>query len=171
MATHFSILAWKIPWAEVPGRLQLMGSQESDTTEWLSHILGQCLSTSITYSDIEHLLMCFLVAQRVKNLPALLETQVQSLYWEDPLDNGIATHSSILDWRIPWTEEPGVLQSMGSRRVGHNWATNTFMCLLDLYICILYIYNILIYVCVCVCVTESCSVMSDSLLPHELKSP
>ena len=50
----------------------------------------------------------------VKNLPAMLETQVRSLGWEDPLEEGMATHSSILAWRIPWTEEPGGLQSMGS---------------------------------------------------------
>ena len=61
-----------------------------------------------------------LVAQTVKNLPAMQETQVQSLNWEDPLEKGIATHSSILAWRIPWTEEPGGLQSMGSQRVGHD---------------------------------------------------
>ena len=56
----------------------------------------------------------------VKNLPAMQETQVRSLGWEDPLEKGMATHSSILAWRIPWTEEPGGLQSMGSQRVGHN---------------------------------------------------
>ena len=61
-----------------------------------------------------------MVAQIVKNPPAMWETQVQSLGWEDPLEKGIATHSSILAWRIPWTEEPGGLQSMGSQRVGHD---------------------------------------------------
>ena len=61
-----------------------------------------------------------LVAQSVKNPPAIQETQVQSLGWEDPLEKGMATHSSILPWRIPWTEEPGRLQCMGSQRVGHN---------------------------------------------------
>ena len=67
----------------------------------------------------------FLVAQIVKNLPAIQETQVQSLSLEDPLEKGMATHSSILAWMIPWTEEPGGLQSLGSQRVGHNRATNT----------------------------------------------
>ena len=62
-----------------------------------------------------------LVAQTVKNLPATQETRVQSLVRKDPLETGMATHSSILAWRIPWTEEPGGLQSTGS----HNWATNT----------------------------------------------
>ena len=61
-----------------------------------------------------------MVAHTVKNLPAMQETRVQSLDWEDPLEKGKATHSSILAWRIPWTEEPDGLQSMGSQRVGHN---------------------------------------------------
>ena len=55
----------------------------------------------------------------VKNLPAMQEMWVQSLGWEDSLEEGMATHSSILAWRIPWTEEPGGLQSMGFQRVGH----------------------------------------------------
>jgi len=61
-----------------------------------------------------------LVAHMVKNLPAMWETQVQSLGQEDPLEEEMATHSSILAWRIPWTKEPGRLQSMGSQRVGNN---------------------------------------------------
>ena len=56
----------------------------------------------------------------VKNLPAIQETQVRSLGREDPLEKAIATHSSILAWRIPWTEEPGWLQSIGSQRGGHD---------------------------------------------------
>ena len=61
-----------------------------------------------------------LVAQLLKNLPEMLETWVQSLVWEDLLEKGEATHSSILVWRIPWTEKPGGLQFMGLQRVGHN---------------------------------------------------
>ena len=61
-----------------------------------------------------------LVAQRVKHLPAVWETWVQSLRREDPLEKEMATHSSTLAWKIPWTEEPGRLQSMGSRRDGHD---------------------------------------------------
>ena len=64
-----------------------------------------CLALSLPLS---------LVAQMVKSLPAALETRVRSLGQEDPLEKGMATHSSILAWRIPWTEEPGGLQSMGS---------------------------------------------------------
>ena len=56
----------------------------------------------------------------IKNLPAMQETWVQSLGQEDPLEKELATHSSILAWKIPWTEEPGGLQSIGSQRVGHD---------------------------------------------------
>ena len=66
-----------------------------------------------------------LVTQTVKNLLTMWETRVQLLGQEDPLEKGMATHSSILAWRIPWTEETGGLQSMGSQRVRHDWATNT----------------------------------------------
>ena len=67
----------------------------------------------------------FLVAQLVKNPPAMQETLVPFLGQEDPLEKGMATHSSILAWKIPWTEEPGRLQSMRLQRVGHNWVTFT----------------------------------------------
>ena len=60
------------------------------------------------------------MAQMVKLLPTMQETQVQSLDWEDPLEKEMATHSSTLAWKIPWTEERGRLQSMGSQRVGHD---------------------------------------------------
>ena len=65
-----------------------------------------------------------LVAQMGKNLPAMQKTQVWSLGWEDPLEKEMATHSHILAWKIPWMEEPGGLQSMGSQRVAHDWATS-----------------------------------------------
>ena len=61
-----------------------------------------------------------MVGQMVKRLSAMRETRVRSLGWEDPLEKEMAAHSSSLAWRIPWTEEPGRLQSMGSQRVGHN---------------------------------------------------
>ena len=63
------------------------------------------------------------MAQLVKNPPAMRETWVRSLGWEDPLEKGKATHSSILAWEIPWTEESRGLQSMGLQRVGHDLAT------------------------------------------------
>ena len=67
-----------------------------------------------------------LVAQMVKNLPAMQEIWVQSLGWKDALEKGMATHSSILTWKSPLIEEPGGLQSLGSKRVRHDQATNTF---------------------------------------------
>ena len=69
-----------------------------------------------------------LVAQMVKNLLEMQETQVRSLGWEDPLEKGMATQSSILSWRIPWTEEPGGLLSMGSPRVRQDWAIKHIIC-------------------------------------------
>ena len=71
---------------------------------------------SVTFSVI----WASLVAQMVKRLPAIRETWVQSPGWEDPLEKEMATHSSTLAWKIPWTEEPGRLQSMGSQRVRHD---------------------------------------------------
>ena len=62
-------------------------------------------------------------SQVVKNLPTMWETYVPSLGRGDPLEKGMATHSSILTWKIQWTEEPGALQSIGSRRVGHDYTT------------------------------------------------
>ena len=70
--------------------------------------------------------MLCLVTQMVNNLSPLPEMEVQFLGWEDPLEKGTATHSSILAREIPWTEGPGWLQSVGSEWVGHSWATNTF---------------------------------------------
>ena len=63
------------------------------------------------------------MAQTVKNLPAMQETQLRSLGWEDPLEEEMATHSSILAWRIPWTEEPGRLQPLGLQKLEHDLAT------------------------------------------------
>ena len=75
------------------------------------HLLKECAS---------------LVAQSVKNLPGMQETWVQSLDLGDPLEKELATHSSILAWRIPWTEEPSRLQSMGLQKVGHDWAADSY---------------------------------------------
>ena len=69
--------------------------------------------------------MGFFGGSDIKNLPAVRKTQDWSLGWEDPLEKGMATHSSILAWRIPQTEETGSVQSMGLQRVGHYWVTNT----------------------------------------------
>ena len=79
--------------------------------------IGQCEEFGFLFWGVY--LWAFLVAQTVKNLPALQATQIQSLGQEDPLKKGMATHSSILAWRIQWTEEPGRLQSIGLQRVRH----------------------------------------------------
>ena len=73
--------------------------------------------------DLKGFIVPSLVAQTVKRLSAMLETQVRSLGREDPLEEGMTTHSIIHAWRIPWTEEPGRLQSMGLQRTGHDRAT------------------------------------------------
>ena len=98
-ATHSSILAWRIPCT-----VQSMGSQR------VRHNLVTFTSLAVDYFRAS------LVAQMVKNSPAMQETWVQSLGQEDPLEKGMATHSSILTWRIPWTEEPARLQSMGLQK-------------------------------------------------------
>ena len=81
-----------------------------------------CLSDCCTTLQIP--VWASLVAQRLKHLPGMWETRVWSLGREDPLEKEMATHSSILAWRIPWREEPGRLQSMGSQRVRHDWETS-----------------------------------------------
>ena len=111
MATHSSTLAWRIPWREEPGRLQSTGAQRVGHDWTLIHA-----KVEITWTS--------LVAQRLKCLPGMQETRVWTLGREDPLEKEMATHSSTLAWRIPWSEEPGTLPSMGSQRVGHDWATS-----------------------------------------------
>ena len=88
------------------------GHRESDMTEQ-AH-------TSMFHLFAVSMLTAFLVAKMVKNLPAMRETWVRSLGQKDPLEKGKTTHSSILAWRIPRTEEPGGLYSVGLQRVGHN---------------------------------------------------
>ena len=157
MATHSSILAWRIAWTGEPGVLESMGVSKGRTKlEQLSkhgpiiHALynkGNYSQYSITEKNLKnniyvclyiHVCVCvcvcvcvytlyiqhraFLVVQMIKNLPAVQGTWVQSLGWEDPLGKGMATHSSILAWRIPWAEEPDGLQSMGLQRVRHDWS-------------------------------------------------
>ena len=99
------------------------------------------ITTVLSQDNETTLVTCYLakaraslVAQMVKNLPAIQETRVRSLGWEDPLEKGTATHSNILSWRISWTEEPGRLQFMGSQRVGHDWVTSNTVCL---HVCLL----------------------------------
>ena len=96
MATHSSILAWRIPWTEEPDGLQSLDCKESEMAEPLPHTFAVCSGD-----------------QMVKSLPAVKETQVRSLGQEDPPEKETATPSTIPAWSIPWTEEPGRLQSMG----------------------------------------------------------
>ena len=95
-----------------------------DHHSWLSRLYIR--SSFLWLKELTCTLNISLVAQMVKNLPAMQETEVWSLGWEDPLEKGVAIHSSILAWRIPWTEEPGGLQSMGSQRVTQDWAMFTY---------------------------------------------
>ena len=106
-------------------RPHLIKETEKCSIFWSGHVpalLGGSVNDKHTNTS---LYWTSLVAQTVKNPPAIQETQVRSLGREDPLEEGMTTHSSILAWRIPWTEEPGGLQSTGSQRIGHDWATNT----------------------------------------------
>ena len=94
-------------------------------------LIVQNLNTSSSSSDSFISFCCnwaSVLAQTVKNLPSVQETQVQSLGREESLEKGMATHSSILARRIPWTEGPGGLQSMGLQSVRHDSVTNTFTC-------------------------------------------
>ena len=98
------------------------------SSDCLKLIVYKHTSFCFLFFSLHFTLLCFwasLVAYMVKKSIC----QVQTLSWEDPLKKGMATHSSILAWRIPWTEESGELQSMGSQRVSHIWETNTLIML------------------------------------------
>ena len=98
-------------------------------------MLSECFSTSVyLYTGVS------LMAQTVKNLPAKQKTWVRSLSRENPLEKGMATHSSILVWRIPWTEETCGLGFRGLQRVRHNWATNTLHTFISLYTTVLSLF-------------------------------
>ena len=89
--------------------------------EWINNIWQ---IHTIEYYSATNKNRASFVAQMVKRLPTLRETRIESLGQEDPLEKEMATHSSTLAWKIPWTEEPSRLQSMGSQRVGHDWVTS-----------------------------------------------
>ena len=115
IANHSSILAWKIPRMEGPGRLQSMGSQRVGH-DWVAFTFTFQKEQKLHHMEIkvnpkEWGLPWWL--RWSKSLPALRETQVQSLGGEDPLEKVMANHSSILAWKIPWVEAPGRLQPMG----------------------------------------------------------
>ena len=106
MATHSSVLAWRIPGTEEPDGLPSTGSHR---------VRHDC-------SDLAAAAVCIwgFPSASVKNPPAIQETRVQSLGWGDPQEEGMVTHSSILAWRTPQTQEPGALQSMGIQSVRHD---------------------------------------------------
>ena len=91
-------------------------------TPFIGFLIACCLSRNLSENQyyFQKLVWASQVAQMVKKLLAMQETWVSSLAWEDSLEKGMDTHFSILAWEIPWTEEPGGLQSMGSQRVGHD---------------------------------------------------
>ena len=104
---------------------------------------GSAMSISYEMVGLRWLTQASLVAQMIKNLPAVWETQVQSLCWENPLGKGMATHTSILAWTVPWTEEPGRLQSMGLQKVGLDW--NDWQPTVGIYACKLISLKLLIF--------------------------
>ena len=99
------------------GKESTCNAGNPSSTPGLGRSTGEGIVYPFQYSWVS------LVAQTVKNPLAMWETRVQYLGWEDLLEKGMATHSSILAWRIPWTEKPGGLQSLGSQRVGHDSET------------------------------------------------
>ena len=116
MKTHCTVLAWRIPWRNLtglPSRTQL--------SNWV-HTHTHC---SIVRIHWDYPCMGFCGGSVIKNPPAVQEMLVRSLGWGDSLEKEMATHSSILAWEIPRTEEPSGLQPMGSQRAEHDWVTNT----------------------------------------------
>ena len=112
------------------GICHVLVAQHLNSLLWLGeiprgnlHPKGCRYSPSLLFGIFHELMWASLVA----HLPAMQETQIWPLGREDPLEKEMTTHSSILAWKILWTEEPGMLQFMGSQRVGHDWATNTHL--------------------------------------------
>ena len=125
---HPGLISFRMDWLDllaVQGTLKSLLQHHSSKASilWLSSFFIVQLSHYIYLKEV----WALLVAQRIKNLPSMQETGVWFPLWEDPLEKGTATHSSIRAWRIPWTEAPGRLQPMGSQRVGYNWANFTIL--------------------------------------------
>ena len=145
----YRFLRWQVKRSGISTSLRifhsLLWSTQSKALAWsptaimILYMHNQKLIICPTHCDIQphYLLKPFLnsspvwaslVAQRLKGLPAMQKTWVRYLGWEDPLEKEMETHSRILAWRIPWTEEPGGLQSTGSQRIGHDWMTSLSLC-------------------------------------------
>ena len=125
----FTFIHWRWKWQ--PTAVFLPGESQGRGSLVGCHLWGHTESgtTEVTYSRYFSLLLRHRTglpwwAQMVKCLSTTRETRVQALGWEDPLEKEMAIHSSIIAWKIPWTEEPARLQSVGSQRVGHDWATS-----------------------------------------------
>ena len=121
LATHMSDLMSKCSGFPSTERLTLKFKVEAHSTSMCLVCVAYSTNTNQTQGT-------FLVAQLVKKLPVMQKTRVQSLGWEDLLEKRMAAHSSILAWKISWTEEPDSLQSRGSQRVRHDLATDTNTC-------------------------------------------
>ena len=121
----FLIWTWKLVlYSKISTSFAYSGYDITHDTELLKN-LPFCPDLNLLLFDLLPLnWWASLVAQRLKCLPPMRETRVRSLGQEDPLEKEMAVHSSILAWRIPWTEKPSRLQSTGSQRVGHDWATS-----------------------------------------------
>ena len=122
---NFHLLHWQV--YSVP--LSHLGSPGSSVHRILQDRILELVAIPFSMGSSQPRVSCMasLVAQRLRRLPEMWETQVRSLGQKDPLEKEMATHSSILAWRMPWMEEPGRLQSMESQRVGHDWATFTLL--------------------------------------------
>ena len=129
---------WRRKWQPTPvflpgesqGRGSLVGCRL-----WGRRVGHDWSDLAIAAVWVTPILEASLMTQMVKNRPAIQDTRVRSLGGEDSLEKGMATHSSILAWKIPWTEESGELQSKGSQRVRHHWAANTFTPILEARVC------------------------------------
>ena len=120
-----------------PAYLTYMQSISFQMPSWMNHKLESRLPGK-TSTTLDMQIIPFqwqkgasLVTQMVKHLPAMPETRVWFLAWEDPLGKEMVIHSSTLAWKIPWTEKPDRLQSMGLQRVGHDWATSSSLSLAE----------------------------------------
>jgi len=113
-----------VSWRRSPSHFTQVCNGVSPRDEFTSGLQSCMVLPHCVISEVLDGISYCMVAQRLKHLPAMWETWVWSLGREDPLEKEMATHSSILAWRIPWTEEPGGLQSTGLQRVGHDWATS-----------------------------------------------